>query len=56
MRWLEGITDSLNGHELEQTLGDGEAQGSLAAYSPWGHKRVGHELVTKQQHNNFFII
>ena len=21
-------------------------------YSPWGHKRVGHESVTKQQHNN----
>ena len=21
----------------------------LAGYSPWGHKRVGHDLVTKQQ-------
>ena len=28
----------LNGHELEQTLGDGEGQGSLACCSPWGHK------------------
>ena len=25
-----------NEHELEQTLGDGEGQGSLACYSPWG--------------------
>ena len=28
----------LNGHEFEQTLGDGGGQGSLAYYSPWGHK------------------
>ena len=28
----------LNGHEFEQALGDGEGQGSLACYSPWGHK------------------
>ena len=28
----------LNGHEFEQTLGDGEGPGSLACYSPWGHK------------------
>ena len=27
-----------NGHELGQTLGDGEGPGSLACYSPWGHK------------------
>ena len=26
----------LNGHECEQTLGDGEGQGNLACYSPWG--------------------
>ena len=24
----------------------GKSQGSLAGYSPWGHKRVGHNLVT----------
>ena len=34
MRWL----DSLNGHEFEQTLRDGEGQGSLVCCSPWGHK------------------
>ena len=28
----------LNGHEFENFLGDGEGQGSLAHYSPWGHK------------------
>ena len=33
-----GWHHQLNGHELEQTLGDGEGQGSLACYSPWGHK------------------
>ena len=26
------------GHEFEQTPGDNEGQGSLARYSPWGHK------------------
>ena len=28
----------INGHELEQTPGDGDGQGNLACYSPWGHK------------------
>ena len=27
----------LNGLEFEQSLGDGEGQGSLVYYSPWGH-------------------
>ena len=39
----------LNGHEFEQTPGDGEGQESLAGYSPWGWKRVRHNLVTEQQ-------
>ena len=50
MRWLDGITNSINGHEFEQTLGDNEGQGSLACCSPCGHKeerseerRVGQE-------------
>ena len=28
----------LNGHEFEQTLGDGEGQGSLACCRPWARK------------------
>ena len=39
----------LNGHEFEQTLGSGEGQGRLACGSPWGLKRVSHNLVTEQQ-------
>ena len=30
----------LNGLEFEQTLGDSEAQGSLACCSPWGRKEL----------------
>ena len=37
VRWLDNIT-VLSGHEFEQTLGDGEEQGSLACCSPWGCK------------------
>ena len=38
MKWLDGITDLINGHEFEQAPGDGEGQGSLACCSPWGCK------------------
>ena len=30
----------LNEHEFENALGDGKGQGSLACYSPWGHKEL----------------
>ena len=30
----------LNGHEFEQTPGDGEGQEGLACCSPWGHKEL----------------
>ena len=30
----------LNGHEFEQTQGDGEGQGSLVCCSSWGHKEL----------------
>ena len=38
----------LNGHEFEQTPGDGQWQGSLARCGPWGRK-VGQDLATEQQ-------
>ena len=40
MRWLDGITNSINGHEFEQALGAGEWQGSLVCCSPWGCKKL----------------
>ena len=30
----------LNGHEFEQSPGDGKGQGSLACYSPWGCRKL----------------
>ena len=38
----------LNGHEFEQTQGDGEGQESLACCSLWG-RRVIHNLASEQQ-------
>ena len=38
MRWLDGITDSMD--EFEQSLGDGERQGNLECCSPWGCKEL----------------
>ena len=38
----------LSGHEFEQTLGNGEGQGSLVFCSPCGHK----ESDTTEQPNN----
>ena len=38
----------LNRHEFEQTLGDGEGQGSLAYHNPWVRK----ESDTYEQLNN----
>ena len=37
MGWLDGITN-LMGHEVEQALGVGDGQGSLACCSPWSPK------------------
>ena len=42
----------LNGHELEQTLGDSEGQGSLVCCSPWDHKELD---MTEQLNNNNHI-
>ena len=37
---MVGWHHQLNGHEFEQTLGDGEGQGGLICCSPCGHKEV----------------
>ena len=36
--WRRFLRVQFNGHEFEQAPGDGEEQGSLAGYSPWGCK------------------
>ena len=45
---MVGRHHQLNGHEFEQTLEDGEGEGSLACCSSWGCK----ESDTTQQLNN----
>ena len=45
---MVGWHHRLNGHELEQTPGDGERQGSLACCSPWDC-RVGHVWAVEPQ-------
>ena len=47
-RWVGWMASLINGHEFEQTPGDGEGQGSLACCSPWGH-RVGHDRAPEEQ-------
>ena len=37
---MVGWHHRLNGHEFEQTLGDGKGQRSLVCCSPWGHKEL----------------
>ena len=35
---MVGWDHQLDGHEFEQTLRVGKGQGSLACFSPWGHR------------------
>ena len=37
---MVGWHPQLNGHEFEQTPGDGEGQGSRLCCSPWGRKQL----------------
>ena len=45
---MVGWHHRLDRHELEQTLGVGDGQGSLVCCSPWGHK----ESDTTEKLNN----
>ena len=49
---MVGWHHQLNGHEFEQIPGDGEGQGSLSCFSPWGHK----ELDATERLNNKTVI
>ena len=46
MRWLDGITDSMD--TSSSKLGASEGRGSLACCRPWGHKESD-TTVTEQQ-------
>ena len=45
---MVGWYHQINTHKFEQTLADGEGQGSLAYCSTWGHE----ELDTTERFNN----
>jgi len=46
---MVGWHHRLDGHEFEQSPGNGERHGSLACCSPWGRKEVD---MTEQLNNN----
>ena len=46
---MVGWHHPLNGHEFEQTLGNGEGQGKPGVLQSMGLQRVGHNQVTEQE-------
>ena len=46
---MVGWHHQLNGHEFEQTQGDGERYRSQACWISWGSQRVRHDLATQEQ-------
>ena len=49
VRWLGGITNSID--MFEQEPGDGEGQGSLECCRPWGHKKSDTPEVLNKNNN-----
>jgi len=43
----------LNGHELEQTLGNSGGQRTMECCSPWDHKEL--DIVTEHHHHHHYI-
>ena len=52
---MTGWDHQFNGHELGQTLRDGERQGGLACCSPWGHKVSDTTVRLKNNKNSIAI-
>ena len=51
---MVGWHHQLDGHEFEQTLGNGERQGSLECCNPWGHKES--DMTERLNNNKYHII
>ena len=51
---MVGWHHPFNGHELGQTLGDGEGQEGLAGCSPWSHKEL--DMTGRLNNNNYWNI
>ena len=49
---MAGWHHQRNGHEFEQASGDGDGQGSLACWSPWGGKESD---TTESLNNNYHL-
>ena len=49
------MASPINGHEFEQTQGDGEGQGSLVCCSPWGHEDLDMTKRLNNNNNNYCI-
>ena len=50
---MVGWHHELKGYDFEQALGNGEGQGSLACYSPWGHKES--DMTERLCNNSSFL-
>ena len=51
---MVGWHNGLNGLDFEQTLGDGEGQGSLVCCSPWGGKEC--DMIERLNNNSNRIL